>query len=61
MTRLIRERDQFTNLPRFSVVFLNWEDFFDAIIKPEEHKSIWIDIARAHCLIGGADMSLSWL
>jgi len=46
---------------RFRVVFMLWETFFEAIMFPENHSDRLKNVFKADLVIGGVDMSISYL
>jgi predicted RNA methylase len=63
MIRLARILHPGTNIQMFEVDFITWMEFRDAIIAGAigMDKPIWPKISKATCLIGGVDVSLSYL
>jgi hypothetical protein len=46
---------------RFRVAFMLWETFFEAIMFPENHSDRLKNVFKADLVIGGVDMSISYL
>lgn len=61
MVRLSRTACKITGKNLFSVEYVNWEDFRDALIDKDYDGKFWVKVAMADCLIGGVDISLSYL
>lgn len=61
MIRLGRMHHPGTNIPMFQISFTTWETFCGAILSDDLNTPIWSTIARAHCVIGGVDINLSYL
>jgi predicted RNA methylase len=63
MIRLARILHPGTNFRMFEVDFITWMEFRDAIIAGATgmDSPIWPKISQATCLIGGVDVSLSYL
>lgn len=46
---------------RFNIDFMVWETFFNAIMYPANNSEILRRISKADLVIGGIDMSISYL
>jgi hypothetical protein len=46
---------------RFNIEFMVWETFFHAIMYPGNHSELLRHISEADLVIGGIDMSMSYL
>jgi hypothetical protein len=46
---------------RFHIAFMLWETFFETIKFPENHSDCLKNVFKADLVIGGVDMSISYL
>lgn len=61
MVRFMRATDEETGLNLFTVDFMLWEEFRDAMTVKRSDKEAWGRFSHAHCLIGGVDIHLSYM
>jgi hypothetical protein len=45
----------------FDVSYMVWEEFFAAVMTPINHKELLVRLSNVDCVIGGVDMSVSYL
>jgi hypothetical protein len=50
-----------TGLKLFDVTYVRWVHFRDAMVDQSYSGTFWYKAAKADCLIGGVDISLSYL
>jgi hypothetical protein len=61
MVRLARMRHPGTDIPMFQVEFMTWNTFREAMLNDVFDPAVWTTFARAHCVVGGVDTTLSYL
>ena len=61
MIRLARAKNINTGDTLFVVEYMSWSDFRNAMVEDLKNKRIWERFAQADCLVGGVDISLSYL
>jgi hypothetical protein len=61
MIRLMRLIDGATKQKKFNVHFLTWDSFFNAMVGNEGHQDILQSLFQVDCIIGGVDMTVSYL
>jgi|HubBroStandDraft_3_1064219.scaffolds.fasta_scaffold01257_2 hypothetical protein len=61
MVRLMRSQNHSTKTNQFVMKFLDWETFFQAMLDRPNHTSTWNVMAKADCIIGGVDTSISYM
>jgi hypothetical protein len=61
MIRLAHAKNIDTGDNLFVVEYMSWSDFWNAMVADPQNKPIWERFAQADCLIGGVDISLSYL
>jgi hypothetical protein len=61
MIRLARAKNINTGDKLFVVEYMSWSDFRNAMVEDLKNKRIWERFAQADCLVGGVDISLSYL
>jgi hypothetical protein len=45
----------------FDIEFMAWETFFEAIMQPGDHSGVVQHLSEADLIIGGIDMTMSYL
>jgi hypothetical protein len=61
MIRLAHTKDISTGEELFVVKYMTWSDFRYAMIEDPQNLQLWQQLAQADCIIGGVDVSLSYL
>jgi hypothetical protein len=61
MVRLLRATHGTNGSHLFTVDFMDWDTFRNAMLKCDENRDTWRRMTNADCLIGGIDTSLSYL
>jgi hypothetical protein len=61
MVRLLREVSDNTKLKLFTVDFIPWKSFLDAMLDRKGNVELWTRMSQADCFIGGVDTSISYL
>jgi hypothetical protein len=57
----MRSKNQNTGTHQFTVDFMNWNTFVEAMLDETHHQNTWDAMALADCMIGGIDYSLSYM
>jgi hypothetical protein len=45
----------------FDIEFMAWEPFFNAVMQPGDHSGVLRHLSEADLVIGGIDMTISYL
>ena len=61
MVQLMQSQNSSSKTNHFVVDFLDWETFFHAMMDRQAHSSTWKRMAQADCIIGGVDISISYM
>lgn len=61
MLNLVRSVEKTNKRNRFAVKFMAWDLFREAMLNRKENQSIWDMLTQMDCLIGGVDISISYM
>jgi hypothetical protein len=61
MTLLGRWHDPRDANRRFTISYMTWATFFDAIMDPDIHKNVTAMLEASDCVVGGVDVSTPYM